>query len=60
MGILDNVSPLEKLRFRMESQTGLQNLQIDEAEFARQEAKETASGKSSFSTGTSDRLTWET
>lgn len=44
MGILDDAPSFEKFGFWMESQAGLQNLQIDETEFEKQ-AKETASSK---------------
>ena len=44
LGILDDAPPFEKLGFWMESQTGLQDLQIDEAEFEKQKEK-TPSGK---------------
>lgn len=44
MGILDDAPSFEKLGFWMESQAGLQDIQIDEVEFEKQ-TKETASGK---------------
>ena len=44
LGILDDASPFEKLGFWVESQTGLQDLQIDETE-SKKQTKETASGK---------------
>jgi len=36
---LDDASPFEKLGFWVESQTGLQDLQIDEAKFEKQKEK---------------------
>ena len=39
LGILDDASPFEKLGFWVESQTGVQDLQIDEAKFEKQKEK---------------------
>jgi hypothetical protein len=44
MGILDDASPLEEFGFWVESQAGLQDLQIDETKSEKQ-TKKTASGQ---------------
>ena len=44
LGVLDDAPPFTKRGFWVESQAGLQDLQIDEAEFEEQ-TKETTSGK---------------
>jgi hypothetical protein len=53
MGILEDAPPFERFGIWMESQTGLQGLQIDEAEFEKQ-TKETTFCKDKGTLASSD------